>query len=255
MEQWNKKGAEEFEKFLEEIFSDVDKPENSVRVQYPDEDTEAKNNTVYQMGDIYDEVWEDKMKLEAEKNQNSDCSDDNNLKQPNKNVNADISRSDVDSYYRGKLNSMFEALFDCGYKEILIKSGHSYIVREWGKCFLKFLLKSHSTREGRKLRQEQYKDLDFLYENHLLFYASKFLEEWEEQEGTKYKTKQELCKKIIKKFSLTEGKFQARKTLGELNHNVEALLEDTEINESQYLRMAKEIEGLAKKISFEVQYW
>lgn len=66
---------------------------------------------IYDLGDIFNEVWNDTIKVDGE------------------DISFDIAnmKPDDDSANRKKLNSMFEALFGCRYENVLIRDRKSVV--------------------------------------------------------------------------------------------------------------------------------
>ena len=177
-----------------------------------------KGNT-YDLGDIFNEIWNDK--IESIK-KNISCEE-------NTSYEPAFEKPDNNSELRKQLNNMFKALFGCRYEEALVRKGKSYIVGEAGKAFLKFLLKIHSTRDGRNIRNHKYSDIDFQYENYLLCHAIMFLDEREELDGEKKKTYEDLRKAIMERFSVDEGTMELKKSLLLFNKTMEGLSKDDDL--------------------------
>ena len=165
---------------------------------------------IYDLGDIFNEVWNDTIKVDGE------------------DISFDIAnmKPDDDSANRKKLNSMFEALFGCRYENVLIRRGKPYIVGEAGKAFLKLLLKSYSTSNGKKIRKPLCKDVDFQYENYLICLAMMFLDEQEELDAEKKNVYEELRSAIMENFSIDEGEMELKKSLLLFNKMIEEVSKD-----------------------------
>ncbi len=197
----------------------------------------SSEKKMFRLRDIFKEVWEEKNKeanLYGKEDSNSTDGDTN--KKNEKNEKND-EQSAYGSLYRKKLNDMFQALFGCGYNDILITDQAGYQVGENGKILIKFLLKNYSRDIGKKLRKKKksYKDIDFMEENKLLFYIAEFLKEWKEQGGEekggeKQKvTTEYLTKKILEKFDISDDTFKLRKAISEFNQWMEILVNDNEM--------------------------
>lgn len=159
-------------------------------------------------------------------------------------INEDSARS------KRKLNEMFQALFDCGYKEILVKGKNGYAVGEKGKILIKFLVRTRSTSTGRKLWGGEYNDIDFQIENMLLYHITMFIEELDIQDRNgekRNKTSDELCKIIMKKFDIDSGTLELRKSIVQFNYWMKEVVQDDELKPS-HGDIAKKIDMFAMNI-------
>ena len=149
-----------------------------------------------------------------------------------------------------KLNEMFQALFDCGYKEILVKEKNEYMVGEKGKILMEFLVRTRSTPTGRKLLGREFNNIDFQVENMLLYHIAMFIEELDGQDrdGEKRnKTSDELCRIIMKKFDIDSGTLELRKAIADFNYWMEEVVQDDELKPS-HGEIAKKIDEFAMNL-------
>ena len=179
----------------------------------------------YTLKDIYDENWKEKLEFESE---------------------IDTGRPDNDSEYRDKLNQMFKALFDCNYKDVLVKDGSTYRIGEDGRVFLKLLLRLYSQVDGKRLRDKKYREVEFQVRGYLLYWATRFLEEREYQGGNKTKSVQELCEKLKEKFELNDGTYKLMNSLYEFTMMVRDIVEDEELKQ-EHENVAAMIDNFVRK--------
>lgn len=182
---------------------------NSEQIE-PVQSNNFTDNGKYTLKDIYDENWKEKLEFESE---------------------IDTGRPDNDSEYRDKLNQMFKALFDCSYKDVLVKDGSTYRIGEDGRIFLKLLLRLYSQVDGKRLRDKKYREVEFQVRGYLLYWATKFLKEREFQGGNKTKSGQELCEKLKEKFELNDGTYKLMNSLYEFTMVVRDIVEDEELKQ------------------------
>lgn len=144
----------------------------------------------------------------------------------------EFNEADVRSFYRGKLNGMFKALFDNKYENILIENKQSgtrakYIISDIEKKFILFLLRTYKEPNGKALRNGRYAEIDREYENILLYYVNIFLSQRKKQEcGSRISTN-ELKKIVIKKFNLSNEIFELIKALEDFKDTINKIIDNS----------------------------
>ncbi len=129
---------------------------------------------------------------------------------------------------REKLKEMFQALFGCDMKGVLVKEGRAYKVGEYGRILVESLINIHSTRDGLKIRRGKYNEVNFHIENELLYCIDLFFEEQDMQEGETKKTTDELRGEIRRRFRIGRGTWQLRKSIAQFNMWMKILVNDEE---------------------------
>lgn len=168
----------------------------------------------------------------------------------------ELADKDNRSWYTNNLNKMFGALFDCEYKEVLVREGKSYKIGEKGRIFIRYLLRSYGSKEGKKLVSKKYKDVDIQYECYLFYYATEFLKELGEQDEKKKEMGAALAGTLMQKFDIDNGTRELMKSFIAFKQMIEDILKEDGLEAKQkdimHRKAAENMDGFAKYLLSEL---
>lgn len=171
--------------------------------------------------------------------------------------NSDVGEEGVkdkisSSNYRKKLNEMFDSLFDKKHEEVLLRDEGGYMIYGKGVIFIFFLFDTYNFSSMKSIRKKQYENIDRLYENKLLFYASEFLKERKIHETEKDIPTDELARTLLEKFGLNDDSLELIKALYDFNNMVNDFLysSDTKIIHKETAEAVSKCSSISDLISF-----